>query len=239
MATEDLLGLLGTNDLLQFNQAVQQGNTYGLAGRSLDAWQPDYSTFSPVASGATSFGKSFLAGLLQNYARQDAAEQIASVANVLPSLKSDPYHTAVPEGVDSGAFNLLRGSAILKKAQRDSLTGDENTKNLSSLLQTVLGEGVKSGTISPSDALKAAKTGDYSAVLGGSVDPLANPNSPQYKMDKDKEDRLITIRKEFNGLPAVQNFSKASQAANALSGALKDKSTVSDQELVRFSILLF
>ena len=47
---------------------------------------------------------------------------------------------------------------------------------------------------------------------------------------------MIGLRKEFNSLEPVKNFSKAVQAASAISGALKDTGKVADQELVRYSI---
>ncbi len=47
---------------------------------------------------------------------------------------------------------------------------------------------------------------------------------------------LDSLRKEFNALQPVKDFTQVSKAANALSGALKDKGKVADQELVRYSI---
>ena len=90
MSAEDLLGILGSNDLTGFNSSVLQSDPYGIASRSLGATQFDTSTWSPATTGIASFAKSFLAGLLGNYAQQNAADQLNSVIGVLPQLKSDP-----------------------------------------------------------------------------------------------------------------------------------------------------
>lgn len=234
MAINELM--LNPADLLGFTQQVRQSDPYGLAAQSLSQFQPDTRMFSAGELGATAFGKSFLSGLLGNYANERANRQLSSVVQALPQLNSDPYGMTTPEGVDSGAFNLLRGSAILKKAQKDTVLGDEKKTAVGDLLKSVLGEGVKAGTISPQAALKAIETGDMSALEG--MDTSKNPNSPQYKMQKDLDEKTIALRKEFNALDPVKNFAKASQAATALAGALKDNSKVSDQELVRYSILM-
>jgi alpha-acetolactate decarboxylase len=164
MADSDLLSLLGTNDLLNFNNTVQQNDMFGITGNAIGAWSPNTSTWSPTETGVASFGKAFLSGILGNYARQRAGNQLQSVIGTLPALRSDPANVGIPEGVDSSAFNILKGSAILKKAQRDSIVGEEGKSNVGDLLKTVLGEGVKSGKISPADAMKAAMTGDYSML---------------------------------------------------------------------------
>lgn len=66
---------------------------------------------------------------------------------------------------------------------------------------------------------------------------LANfPESPQYKAAQASREDLDNLRKEYNALDPVKDFQKVSAAADALSGALKDKHAVTDQELVRYSI---
>lgn len=225
MGNENLLALLGSEDLANFGNTIQQSNPYGIAGQTLAAWQPDYSTFSPAASGMTAFGKAFLSGLLGNYARNDTASQMQKVVGVLPQLQANPASVVMPEGVDPAAFSMLQGSSILKNLQRDAVEQETQRKFNSDLAMKLLGK-------------KAEILGENQAYseLGGTG--VENPNSPQYKVTKDKEEKLITLRKDFNALDPVKNFAKASQAANALSGALRDKNKVSDQELVRYSILM-
>jgi len=236
MADESLLSLISPADLAGFNNQVTQSDPFGIAGNSLASWQPNYSYMDATESGLTSFGKAFAQGLLQNYAQNNASQQLGSVINVLPQLSSDPMATIAPEGVDSSAFNMLRGSAFLNKVKRDETAKANNQATLSDLLKTVGIEGIKSGTMDPRSALDLVTKGELPEA--GVVDPLSNPNSPAYKANKDSNDALTTLRKEFNALEPVKNFAKASQGATALAGALKDKSKVSDQELVRYSILM-
>lgn len=165
MAADDIIGLLGSNDLNQFNQSVQASDPFGMAGRGLASWQPDMSTWGAGTSLGTSFGKSFLSGLLQNYARNNAADQLNSVVNVLPNLKSDPYHTALPEGVDSNAFNVLRGSAILKNVQEQSVLDKQKDARVGSLLQSIFPEMLRNGEISRDDVLKIATSDDPAKEL--------------------------------------------------------------------------
>lgn len=233
---DDLLSLLSATDLQGFNNYVQQSDPFGIAGRSLAQWTPNYSYMDATESGLTSFGKAFAQGLLQNYAQNNANQQLSSVIGVLPNLTKDPLSVVAPEGVDSGAFNLLRGSAYLNKMKKDAVLQESKNSTIADLLKAVGIEGIKSGTLDPKSALELVTTG--ALPESGTIDPLSNPNSPQYKVDKDQEAALSALRKEFNALDVVKNFSKASQGASALAGALKDKSKVSDQELVRYSILM-
>lgn len=219
-------------DLLNFNNSVQATNPYGIAGSSLNSWQPNMSTWSPAESGITSFGKAFLAGLLGNISKQDAASQLAKVVSVLPQLGSDPTSVAVPSGVDQNAFNALKGSAIISNAMDERKINSEIS--LQERLNSVLGARKQAEA-------KGAIEGQLEAYgLTPGATPTAGadkiPGSPLYESNKDSRDALINLRKEFNALDPVKNFAKASQAATAISGALKDLGRVSDQELVRYSI---
>lgn len=183
---DELIGLLSPNDLLGFSQRVEASDPYGLIGRSLQQWQPNYETFNATESFATAFGKAFLSGLATNYAQNRAADQVSKVVNVLPQLGADPYSVSAPEGVDAGPFNLLKGSAILKSEARKASAASEGQRTVGDLLKSILGEGVKAGTITPASALEAAKTGRIEEVLGSSQsDALKNPNSPDYKRNQD------------------------------------------------------
>lgn len=238
MSNDFLSAFLSPQDLGQFQQSALQADPFAIAGSAIGQWQPNYNNMNAGQGAATAFGRAFMQGILSNYGQNRVADQVSKVVGVLPQMQQDPINMAVPEGINENAFNILKGNAILKKAQRDALLGDQNRVNVADMLKTVLGEGVKSGMITPIEALEAMKTGDLSKIGSSTVDPLQNPNSPGYKVNQDREDRLITLRKEFNALPTVQNFAKASQAVQALAGALRDNSKVSDQELVRYSILM-
>jgi len=234
MAINDLM--LNPNDLLGFTQQVRQSDPYGIAASSLNAFQPDTRSFSAGELGATAFGKSFLSGLLGNYANERANRQLSSVVQALPQLNSDPYGMSTPEGVDSGAFNLLRGSAILKNAQKQAVLGDEKKTAVGDLLKSVLSEGVKAGSITPQAALKAIETGDTSALEG--MDTSKNPNSPQYKFDKD----LADIERKYTetlltGTAAKEamNINKAS--TNILDAIKKDNPLAAATAIFEFAKL--
>jgi hypothetical protein len=228
---DEISTLLGTSDLLNFNNSVRQSDPYGITGAALGNVQFDTSTWDPQTTAISSFAKSFLSGLLGNYANQRASDQLSSVVSALPNLKSDPYNTAVPEGVDPGAFNVLKGSAILKKSQNDELSTLQKKKDIADLLKSVVGEGVKNGTIGTGDAVEAVATGNYSKVLGAGVDPLNNPNSPQYKTSQDKIATERSLANDFNA--RAKDFKYKEQTLKALTEAYKDTGGTSDFEIIR------
>lgn len=59
-----------------------------------------------------------------------------------------------------------------------------------------------------------------------------------YGFNPRKEDEVNKLRDDFSANPDVKSFAAAKKAATALSQALADNSSVADQELVRYSILM-
>ena len=222
MADSDFLN---TSDLAGFTQNVQQSNPWGMAAQGIGAWRPDMSTWSGTESGIASFAKSFLSGLLGNYARQQTADQLSKVVEIMPQLRKDPMSVVAPEGVASGAFSLLRGSAVMKNAAPDA--GGEQPVDLRKRLVGVFG-----------DEAKAQAKGNIQGQIEGSSAPGANlvPGTPGYKMNQDRIQQIDKIRSDFNALPEVKTFSIAQKAAQSMAGALKDKGGTSDLELVRYAI---
>ncbi len=163
--TDDISSLLGVGDLNSFNQSVVQNDPYGIAGRGLGAWQPDISTWSPTETGVTMFAKSFLSGLLGNYAQQNAANQLNSVIGVLPQLESNPMSVMAPEGVDAAPFAALKGSAVLKNYIGQASAAAEKKKTLNDLLTAVVGDKFKNGDMLAPEAIKALGSGDPAAAL--------------------------------------------------------------------------
>ena len=225
MADDDIYSVLSPNDILSFNQNALSRNPFGIAGGALGNTQLDMRTWDAPTVGVASFGKAFLQGLLTNYAQQDAARQTQAVINSFPQLSQNPGGMATPEGVDESAFGLLRGTVAANNARAKAAEVKDQKKFNSDLLMKLLGK-------------QAEVMGENNAFEAMGQGAAENPNSPAYKVNKDNNDNLFTLRKEFNALEPVKNFAKASQAATALAGALKDKSKVSDQELVRYSILM-
>ena len=179
MAGEDLLGVLGTNDLGTFQNSILQSDPYGLAARSLGAAKFDNSTWSPTTTAATSFGQAFLQGLLGRYAQQNAADQTNKVIAVLPQLKSDPMSVIAPEGVDEGAFANLKANAVI----RNQLATAQKEKTLAEMMQAV---GI-AGLTKKAEVLGENEA--YNALGQGGV----NPNSPAYKVAQDEKKSQLDI----------------------------------------------
>lgn len=217
---DELLGLLGVSDLNTFNQTVQASDPYGLASRSIMSWQPDYSVMSPWESGLSAFGKSFMAGMLGNVARQNAADQLASVVKVLPSLRSDPYSVATPEGVDSSAFNILRGTAIIKNEQNQEVINRENRAKEGDLLKSILPHLVNENKLTTKDALDIAISDDPRSLL----ERVTSKAVPQVELGeaadsplasgKDSTQKKLQAYFQSNrlaGMPATQAASAAKE----------------------------
>lgn len=188
MADDSLLGL-GSGDLIGFQNQVVQSDPYGLAGQSLGSWQPDMRTWDPATQGVTSFTKSFLAGLLGNYARENAASQLNSVIGVLPQLRNDPLTVTAPEGVDANAFASLKGTAILKDYAKQQAEDEAKKPRMAQLLNTILGEGVRSGDVTPEQAIAAMSSEDPAAALKTLQGDTAGVNGESLRM-KGKFDAL-------------------------------------------------
>ena len=195
-------------------------------------WQPDTSTWSPAESGITSFAKAFAAGLLQNYGQQRAADQMNSVIQVLPQLRSDPMSVVAPEGVSAGPFAALQGTAALNNYTMKQQAEQARGSNVSTLLNSILGEGVKSGSISPGDAVKAAAVGDYSGILDTKTDPMQNPLSKEYKVEQGRKDLENIFYKRITDLPEYKLLADVNSNIKALPALAKQDSKSADVALI-------
>lgn len=220
--------VLNTNDLLGFSQSVQATNPYGLAGQSLGSWQPDMRTWSGTESGVASFAKSFLSGLLNNYAQQQTAEQVQKVASVLPQLTADPMSVVAPEGVDAGPFALLRGSAFVKNAAREAATvqalaqqgisiDPKSAVPIADQVNKVFGDREKQKILGQIEGQKAG----YGMTSGAEL-----PDSPQAKASKLAREEEDAARKEISSFPAVQKLNTTSTALAQIN-KMKDLDTKS------------
>lgn len=150
-------GSTGTSDINAFNQSVIASDPFGIAGRSVDSWQPDMRTWSPSTQGITSFTKSFLGGLLGNVARSDAADQVTKLASVLPQLDSaNAVNVGVPEGVDPGAFNTFKINRMEKR--------QATSENIRQALADTLGLNYDTQTGKVSD-IPRTEGGDVSTAI--------------------------------------------------------------------------
>ncbi len=245
--TDDISSLLGVGDLNSFNQSVVQSDPYGIASRGLGAWQPSIETWSPTETGVTMFAKSFLSGLLGNYAQQNAANQLNSVIGVLPQLESNPMSVMAPEGVDAAPFAALKGSAVLKNYIGQASAAAERQKSVGDLLKTVLGEGVKNGDITPGQAVTALTSKDPAAALtalspdetGGSrigklldsygiTDPAKRAG---IRTSQEAHDLLLHVEEQDDKKAAAQEKADA-KLQNQLKNAIEKKDTPYQTALV-------
>ncbi len=67
---------------------------------------------------------------------------------------------------------------------------------------------------------------------------LREQDIQQTGFDKEVEGAVDSLRKEYNSLQDVKDFAITKKAADAMSGALKDKKAVTDLELTRYAILM-
>lgn len=232
----DIYATLSPTDLGNFAQSVQASDPYGIAGRALGQAQFDTSTWSAPTVGATAFGKAFLSGILGNMAQSNVNNQLASVVQSLPSLTSNPYGTAVPEGVNSSAYNILRGTSALNQAQMQAASKAESSKVRSGLLQSIFGKAVENGTMTPEAAITALDTGKLPASQA--VDATKNPNSPQYKLDKDMAD----IERKYTetlltGTAAKEAMNINRAATNILEAVKKDNPLAASTAIFEFAKL--
>lgn len=216
MAGEDYLGLLGVGDLAAFNQSVTQSDPYGITSRTLNSWAPDTSTWSPVESGVGLFAKSFLAGLLGNQARQNAAQQTNALISVLPQLRSDPMNVALPEGMNPEAFANFRGTAALKNYLAKEQEAQTQKKFDSDLLARMLGKRA--------DVIGEA-VGKRDIYGPNTFDP-DSPAAKQLSAIKAEEDAARNEILTATKYPAVSKLQTTSTALSQLKN-IKDLNTAS------------
>lgn len=232
MSNDFLSAFLSPQDLGQFQQTALQADPFAIAGSAIGQWQPNYTNMNAGQGAATAFGRAFMQGILSNYGQNRVADQVSKVVGVLPQMQQDPINMAVPEGINENAFNILKGNAILKKAQRDALLGDQTRVNVADMLKTVLGEGVKSGMITPIEALQAMTTGDFSKIGATATDPNLNPNNPAYKVNQDRMSLSDSLRKELNANKEVADFNVVKNQLSVLEKAKLDPRSVSDLDFI-------
>lgn len=127
---------LSVSDLEAFAKSIAANDIYSQMAQPLIGFRPDVFTavagdpsvgvmpkvnvMSPWESLATTFATSLGGGLLQNYGKQQQANQISALTSLLPQLISDPTSVEVPEDMDSAAFNSIKSKAIAAKAEKQA-----------------------------------------------------------------------------------------------------------------------
>lgn len=157
---------------------------------------------------------------------------------------SNRLQSALSSGLAGGSMDdagYLPPSILTPAKQAASIFKlKQDLGNLESMREVAL-EGQKAylGALGKARGEMAA----YEMPAGGEGEgtigaPAADPSKLLNPMLKEQSARGEARRKEFNALQDVKDFSTVLGAARALSGALQDQGIVSDQELVRYSILM-
>lgn len=214
-----------------FQKTVAQNDYWRQAAAPVLSAQFDRSTWTPMQNIGVSAAQSFIGSLLNSLGANSEAKQLQSAAAILPQLYQDPNSVAMPEGMDPEAFQGLRLSA----ARENVLRGVKQEELKNNILAELFTAGQKKQM--DINAAGPMKLAEKSAELQA-LDASSSPDAPNRKNAQLNLENVESLRKEFNGLQDVKDFSAVLKAANAMSGALKDKSKVSDQELVRYSILM-
>jgi hypothetical protein len=112
--------------------------------------------------------------------------------------------------------------------------------------EALLGTPDITSTIEPQAATfpSLAPTRDPASILANPeaqrllTKPEKEALTAQAKLSADRRDQADTLRKEFNALPEVKNFSLIDNAAKVVAKAVQDPSAVATQELVRRAVQL-
>jgi hypothetical protein len=180
------------NDLSAFQNNVLASNPWNIAAKSLGATQFDGRQWSPTTQVAASFGKNFLSGLLGQYARNDAADQLKTVSNLMPQLRTDPLAVQFPEGIDSSAAETLRANAVIRNQEAKAV----EDANLQSALQKVGLAGLmkKSEILGEQSALS-----EIAAARPVMADSSAQIDNP---LASGADSSMVKYKKYFNDLVA-------------------------------------
>ena len=214
-----LSGLLGgQGDQYQQTLTDRYANTVmGKAGTAEDAQLP------PGLFGSANRAKELWK--LQS-GLEDAKVKRESNAKMISELVSDPAKLAtLREVAPEIAAQIGLGEAPIAQATATPEAATPQQKP--GIIQSAV--GAVRDMFSPPQAGPAQVTQPQAPTKTPS---LINP------VTKTKEDAIDNLRKEFNTLPEVKNFAIIQSKAAPLSKALSDLGKVSDQELVRYSLLM-
>lgn len=242
-----IYGGLGSDDLQLFGQQIAANDPWRIGAKTVGSVQLDNRTWTPNQTIGTALAQGLLTGLLGGIAQNREAKQIQALSAALPGLYSDPYSAMTPEGVDGDAFAALKNTAIARKGQLSQLMD----KKIADAQLDIRVAGAKKGAEvrGENDAWEAISGRQSQPAQQGATEAgaapakkVGNPNNPLYKEEtrlaERDQDFQTSLEKDFQAQPEVKNFSLVQTKAKALQQALKDKGGVSDQELVRYALLM-
>lgn len=152
-----------------------------------------------------------------------------------PVASGDTYADMLQDGEIQPSIKQMKGDLLLALSDRENREEREfeAAKRNAELRDKQDFEKFKFNLESSPEAMASkakAKGQEKASELKAEADFIGyNPK---------KEDATDALRKEFSALPEVKNYAQVEKAASVLNEATKDKSAVTDQELVRYSILL-
>ncbi len=175
-------GAPSASGLNEFQQTIAANDPWSIAAAPVlgtklnsEGWTPNQ-TLGAVAAQA------LMGTILKTVGQHSQASQMASLAEILPSLYSDPLRTARPEGMDAEAFSKLQSGAVLQglasksaAAARQKAMGEELFLKLFGKKAEVMGENAA-----------------YNEMGQGGT----NPNSPAFK-NAAANDARITDARDF------------------------------------------
>lgn len=162
-----------TPDISAFQKTVAANDLYQMAATPVLAAKFDTSTWSPGTTFGVTAGQAFLGSVLNELGNRRQGEQLAKVAEVLPSLYRNPAAVAVPEGVDSEAFGILKLGAMSNKFRTDESIRD------------ALGQ--KGVQVNPDGSIQPMKGMDaIESLFGGRGNNAAGANQVQKEIIEEK-----------------------------------------------------
>ena len=250
MADSDaiLAALLGTggaglDPLSNFQKATASNDMLKMAAAPVLQAKFDNSTWSPLQTFGTSAAQAFLGTLLHGLGQRQEDEQLMKVAAVYPQLAKDPLSVAVPEGVDSTAFNALRLGQLQKnaaleeaRAQKiaDAVFASQLKGEESRLTELGRIKGRNEGYGFGLDSVTAPNV----AAVPGAAAAIKDPESPMYKISEDRFAKQMQLQKELmTGNEATKSLSLNKAARNILEAIKNDSPLAASSAIFEFAKL--
>lgn len=213
-----------------FKNNLGQTDYYKMAAAPLLSAKFDTSTWSPMESFGATAAQSFLGTALQMLGQKSESDQLLKAAAVLPQLQRDPVSVGVPEGVDPGAFAALKMSAIKDMFDRGEAVDKLKQQFILSRLGKQDDIALEVAAAGPLE--KAKKLAEMEAINSLPGGAAANPSSPQYKVNQDKQALEKDFYNRITSLPQYKLLADVDSNFRALKDLAKQDSKAADIGLI-------
>lgn len=226
---------MGLLDSLNSAFYTPQEDPFGIGASVIGASAPGLT--SPYQSSGknigTAVGAALLAGLLGGYAKKrtneanqgllrQAIDAMHGGAGSYEKLSSEPRLAEFASALKASEYE----SELKNKQERQSKINDL----LASSGQVIGDDGAPIQVIDPAKIERNKSRASEAGKIEGQTDARGyNPI---------KEEETDKLRKDFSALPEVKAYSLVEKASGIINKALADPSAVTDEELVRYAILL-